>query len=154
MTEDTIDVPPPNEADFHKSEWPFYWITQTSSRYMQVLELRLKEIGMDIAYWRVLMSLYEDSALSISEISNYCIIKPNTATKIVQRMTAEGLVETGTRATDARVTEVRLTEMGHQMRRKARAIAEDVFARAFTDLSKEEQMILNLLLQKVFNRLS
>lgn len=154
MTDDTPEAPPPHEAEFHKSEWPFYWITQTSSRYLQVLEARLKPIGVDIAYWRVLMSLYEDNALSVSEISNYCIIKPNTATKIVQRMTTEGLVATGTRPTDGRVTDVFLTEKGHEMRRKARAIAEEVFASAFADLSKEEKMILNLLLQRVFNGLA
>lgn len=154
MTDEASDTLPLHEAKFHKSEWPFYWITQTSSRYLQVLEARLKPIGVDIAYWRVLMSLYEDSALSVSEISNYCIIKPNTATKIVQRMTVEGLVATGTRPTDGRVTEVFLTEKGHEMRRKARAIADDVFAGAFADLSKEEKMILNLLLQRVFNGLA
>ena len=94
MTNKTINPKPPHEAGFHKADWPFYWITQTSSRYMQVMEQRLKDIGMDIAYWRVLMSLYEDQALSISEISTFCIIKPNTATKIIQRMTAQGLVTT------------------------------------------------------------
>ncbi|CAN0578285.1 unnamed protein product [Ectocarpus sp. 12 AP-2014] len=120
---------------------------------MQIMEARLKDIGMDIAYWRVLMSLYEDQSLSVSEISTYCIIKSNTATKIIQRMTAQGLVVTTPSTRDRRITEVRLTEQGHTMRRKARAIADDVFARAFQDLSREEQMVLNLLLEKVFNKL-
>jgi DNA-binding MarR family transcriptional regulator len=142
-----------DEKGFHKSDWPFYWIAQTSSRYMQVMEKRLKTVGMDVAYWRVLMSLYEDQALSISEISNYCIIKPNTATKIIQRMIAQDMVVTGPRASDGRVTEVSLTEKGHKMRRQARSIADEVFDLAFQDLSREEQMVLNLLLQKVYNRL-
>ncbi|MBB96062.1 MAG: MarR family transcriptional regulator [Rhodobacteraceae bacterium] len=153
MTNKTINPKPPHEAGFHKADWPFYWITQTSSRYMQVMEQRLKDIGMDIAYWRVLMSLYEDQALSISEISTFCIIKPNTATKIIQRMTAQGLVTTAPSERDGRRTEVRLTEAGHTMRREARAIADEIFARAFEDLSREEQMVLNLLLEKVFNKL-
>lgn len=154
MNETRNDDPiPPHEADFHKADWPFYWITQTSARYMQVMERRLKETGMDLAHWRVLMSLYEDQALSVSEISAYCVIKPNTATKIIQRMAAQGLVVTGPRARDARVTEVRLTDEGLGMRRRARAIADEVFQRGFRDLSREEQMVLNLLLQKVYNRL-
>lgn len=153
MTDDDRSFPPPQEAGFHKANWPFYWITQTSNRYMQVMERRLKTIGMDVAYWRVLMSLYEDQALSISEISTYCIIKPNTATKIIQRMTLQGLVTTGPRASDGRVTEVRLTDGGHEMRRKARAIADEVFVKAFEDLSREEQMVMNLLLEKVYRKL-
>ncbi|MGI3165708.1 MarR family winged helix-turn-helix transcriptional regulator [Pseudooceanicola sp. 200-1SW] len=153
MTDDSRSVPPPQEAGFNKANWPFYWITQTSNRYMQVMERRLKTIGMDVAYWRVLMSLYEDQALSISEISSYCIIKPNTATKIIQRMTLQGLVTTGPRPSDGRVTEVRLTPAGHEMRRNARAIADEVFVTAFEDLSREEQMVLNLLLEKVYRKL-
>ncbi|MBE3640594.1 MarR family winged helix-turn-helix transcriptional regulator [Mangrovicoccus algicola] len=145
---------PPHEAGFHKADWPFYWITQTSSRYMQVMETRLKAADMDIAYWRVLMSLYEDTALSISEISTFCIIKPNTATKIIQRMTAQGLVVTGSRASDGRVSEVSLTPAGHDMRRRARAIADEVFDHAFRGLSREEQMVANLILEKVFNNLT
>ncbi|SLN59753.1 MarR family protein [Aquimixticola soesokkakensis] len=150
---ETAQDQPPHEASFHKADWPFYWITQTSARYMQVMEARLKDIGMDIAYWRVLMSLYEDQSLSISEISAFCIIKPNTATKIIQRMTAQELVVTGARASDGRVTEVTLTQAGHDMRKKARAIADEVFKRAFEDLSREEQMVMNLLLERVFKKL-
>lgn len=142
-----------SEASFHKTNWPFYWITQTSNRYMQVMEGKLKAIGMDISYWRVLMSLYEDQSLSISEISNYCIIKHNTATKIIQRMQAQGLVCTGPRESDARVTEVTLTDTGHELRRRARKIADEVYEQAFEDLSPEEQLILNVLLKKVFLKL-
>ncbi|MEC7760594.1 MAG: MarR family winged helix-turn-helix transcriptional regulator [Pseudomonadota bacterium] len=144
----------PAEADFHKSNWPFYWITQTSSRYIQVMEGRLKGLGIDPTYWRVMMSLYEDQRLSISEISAHCILKPNTATKIVQRMQAQGLIETGPRESDARVTEVMLTAHGHELRRKARAVADEVFTRAFDGMSREEQLVLNMLLERVFNKLA
>lgn len=141
------------EADFHKANWPFYWITQVSARYMQVMERRLKSAGIDPSYWRVMMSLYEDQSLSISEISEYCIIKPNTATKIVQRMLAEDLIRTGPRASDARVTEVTLTEKGHDLRRKARTFADEIYTRTFSDMSREEQLVLNMLLERVFDRL-
>lgn len=149
MPADNIDP----ELGFQKSNWPFYWITQTSSRYIQAMEERLKTLGIDPTYWRVMMSLYEDQRLSISEISSYCIIKPNTATKIVQRMQAEGLVETRQRESDARVTEVMLTDKGHELRKSARAVADEVYSRAFDGMSREEQMILNLLLERVFNKL-
>jgi len=153
MTDQPTNPPPPHEAGFNKADWPFYWITQTSARYSQVLERELKRIGMDLAYWRVLMSLYEDQCLSISELSAHCIIKPNTATKIIQRMTAQGLVSTGARDSDARVTEVRLTAEGNAMRQQARALADQVFERAFVELGREERMLLNLLLEKVYRHL-
>ena len=68
MTDDSRSVPPPQEAGFHKANWPFYWITQTSNRYMQVMERRLKTIGMDVAYWRVLMSLRGSGAVDLRDL--------------------------------------------------------------------------------------
>ena len=82
----------PQEDRFRKQDWPFYWITQVSARYMQVMEVRLKRIGLDVPSWRVLMCLHEDDWLSVSQIADYSIIKLNTATRIIQRMESQGLV--------------------------------------------------------------
>ncbi|MBT9386500.1 MarR family transcriptional regulator [Pseudooceanicola sp. CBS1P-1] len=141
------------EARFRKQDWPYYWITRTSARYFMAMEKRLKPIGLDVPRYRVLMSLYEDEYLSVSEIAEFCIIKLNTATKIIQRMVADGLVTTRQRPTDARVTEVTLTGKGDAQRKKARAIAAMIFDHSFPDVSPEEQVVLNGLLERVFRRL-
>ncbi|MEQ5872446.1 MarR family transcriptional regulator [Sagittula sp. NFXS13] len=153
QTEDQNPGRPETEPYFSKTDWPFYWITQTSNQYNMVMEQRLKAEGLDITYWRVLMSVYEEPALSVSEIARLCIIKLTTATKIVQRMAAQGLVTTAPRQTDGRVTEVTLTSEGHQLRRKARAVADEIFRAVFDDMSREEKMVMNLLLEKVFHKL-
>ncbi|QPM90341.1 MarR family winged helix-turn-helix transcriptional regulator [Pseudooceanicola algae] len=141
------------ERDFQKQDWPYYWITRTSARYLLAMEKRLKAAGLDVPRWRVLMTLYEDEHLSVSEISEVCIIKLNTATKIIQRMVADDLVTTRPRARDARVTEVALTPKGDARRHEAHAIAEQVFAASFGDFSVEEQVLLNAMLQRVFTSL-
>ncbi len=149
----TADSIVDSEGRFRKQDWPYYWITRTSSRYFLIMEKRLKAIGLDVPRWRVLMSLYEDEYLSVSEIADLCIIKLNTATKIIQRMVADDLVMTRQRPTDARVTEVALTPHGDGRRREARLIADQVFATSFGDFSAEEQRMLNALLERVFTRL-
>ncbi|NIZ07909.1 MarR family winged helix-turn-helix transcriptional regulator [Pseudooceanicola sp. HF7] len=141
------------EGRFRKQDWPYYWITRTSARYFLTMEKRLKPVGLDVPRWRVLMSLYEDEYLSVSEISDLCIIKLNTATKIIQRMMADGLVTTRSRPSDARVTEVTLTALGDARRKEARAIADEVFAASFGDFTTDEREVLNSLLQRVFTRL-
>ena len=120
---------------------------------MQVLESRLKPLDLDMARWRVLMSLYEDEHLSVSEIADYAVIKLNTATKIVQRMIIDGLVVTRVRPNDGRVTEVCLTAEGDRMRQLARKEADHVFASSFVDISPVELAQLNGLLEKVFVQL-
>ena len=140
-------------SEFRRRDWPFYWITQTSAHYHRTMEQRLKPKGLDIPRWRVLMSLYEDDWLSVSEISAACIMKLTTATKIIQRMAAEGMVVTRRSQTDRRATEVSLTEEGIRQRERAFQTAGEVFAPAFADLSAEDSRTLNLLLEKVFTRL-
>lgn len=141
------------EGRFRKQDWPYYWITRTSARYLMAMEKRLKPIGLDVPRWRVLMSLYEEEHLSVSQISDFCIIKLNTATKIIQRMVGDGLVTTRPRPGDARVTEVALTPLGDTRRKEARIIADKVYQASFGDMSAEEQRVLNGLMERVFHRL-
>lgn len=152
-----MDQPAQNSAvdapEFRRRDWPFYWITQASARYHQVMEPRLKAKGLDIPRWRVLMSLYEDDWLSVSSIADACIIKLNTATKIIQRMVADGLVITRPSQTDKRATEVSLTAEGIRQRGIALAIAEEVRATALADLTPEDHKALNTLLERIFDRM-
>ncbi|MFD1624113.1 MarR family winged helix-turn-helix transcriptional regulator [Azospirillum griseum] len=136
-----------------RRNWPFYWISRVNARYVQVLETRLKPINLDMPRWRVLMSLHEDEHLSVSEIAEFSVLKLNTATKIVQRMLADGLVVTRTSPVDARATEVSLTPHGDRMRQLAMVEADRILASSFLDIPPEDIATLNTLLQKVFNQL-
>lgn len=138
---------------YMKRNWPFYWISQVNGRYVQVLERRLKPIELDMPRWRVLMSLYEDGYLSVSQIAEFSVLKLNTATKIVQRMMLDGLVKTRSSPSDRRVTEVTLTAKGDKVRQKALIEAEKILAASFVSISPEELKALNTLLEKVFNQL-
>lgn len=136
-----------------KKDWPFYWVSRVNARYVHVLERRLKPLDLDMARWRVLMSLHEDEHLSVSEIADYSVIKLNTATKIIQRMIADGLVVTRVRPTDGRVTDVCLTPEGDRLRQLARKEADQVFSSTFVNISPKELAQLNGLLEKVFTQL-
>lgn len=137
---------------YMKRSWPFYWISQVNGRYIQVLERRLKPIGLDMPRWRVLMTLYEDEYLSISQIAESSVLKLNTTTKIVQRMVAEGLVTTR-QGKDARVTEVTLTEAGEKQRHCALAEAQKILTSGFVNITPKELTTLNSLLEKLFTHL-
>lgn len=129
-----------------KKTWPFYWVSQINAAYENALERRLKHLGIDIARWRALMSLYDDGHLSISEISEHSAQKLNTTTKVVQRMVKDGLVTTRVRPTDRRVTEVSLSEKGEDLRREAFKEAQTIYALAFGD---EEATDIDALNQKL-----
>ncbi|ATN32295.1 MarR family transcriptional regulator [Rhizobium sp. ACO-34A] len=136
-----------------KRNWPFYWVSRVNARYVQILEKRLKPVGVDVPRWRVLASLYEDTYLSISEISEFSTMRLNTTTKVVQRMIADGLVTTRVRPTDARVTEACLTPEGDRLRELAMIEALHIFDAAFRNVTDEEMATLNVILEKVFEPL-
>ncbi len=136
-----------------KVEWPYYWIARVNARYGIEMEKLLKPNGLDVSRWRVLSSLSEHGSLGVSDISEYCVLKLNTTTKIVQRMTAEGLVTTQPSRADARVTEVTLTRKGEAAARSASRSAQQVFERTLSDFSADEILLLNGLLQRVFDKL-
>jgi len=144
---------PQADPPFHRAEWPFYWIARVTGRYFQTMETALERIGIDVPSYRVLMTLYEDQHVSVSAIADACVIKLSTATRIVQRMTSDGLVVTRPSPNDRRVTEVSLTTKGETLRHQARAIAEGVLAKAFEGVPDAERQRLNRLLAGVFDRL-
>ncbi len=138
---------------FHRVEWPFYWIARVTGRYFQTMERALASLGIDVPSYRVLMTLYEDHHVSVSAIADACVIKLNTATRIVQRMAGAGLVRTRPSRTDRRVTVVSLTPKGEVLRHQAWAIAESVLDKAFAGVADAERAALNHLLAGVFDRL-
>lgn len=153
MMSNAFPLPDDTHADFRKTDWPFYWIVRVSAVYTQVMESVLKPMGLDVPAWRVLMSLHEGRSLSVSEVADFCVIRLNTMTKIIQRMTAEGLVERHQSRSDGRVTEVRVTAKGEQARQLAWAEAERVFAAGFEGIGPVEIDAMNAALQRAFTNL-
>lgn len=148
-----MTLEPEDDPVFRKADWPFYWLTRASARYLLHIEVALKAIGLDVPRWRVLMSIHESGCASVSEIADQAIVKLPTMTKIVQRMQADGLVICRPRATDARVTEVLLTPSGLNARQQAWSEADRIYRKAFGAMSKRDIEKLNALLVRVFDNL-
>ena len=148
-----MSTPADQDQSFRKADWPFYWLTRASARYLQHMEVALKAIGLDVPRWRVLMSIHESGCASVSEIADQAIVKLPTMTKIVQRMQLDGLVICRPRATDARVTEVLLTPAGLIARQQAWNEADRIYQRAFGAMADKDIAKLNQLLTRVFDSL-
>ncbi|WP_244906159.1 MarR family winged helix-turn-helix transcriptional regulator [Celeribacter ethanolicus] len=137
------------DTEHFRDTWPYFWIDRANAYYMRALDKRLKPLGIDTPRWRVLMSLYEQDYMSVSEIAEFSTLKLNTTTKIVQRMVAAGLVETRVRPTDGRVTEVCLTGKGDDLRAKALGEVNRIRDESFYNTSPAELQTLNEILAKI-----
>ncbi|PZU60947.1 MAG: MarR family transcriptional regulator [Sphingobium sp.] len=128
----------PGSASFQLDKYPFFQLNRLVSRYNIVIEARLRSIGLDIPYWRVLMTLGEHSPRGVRDIAEAAIIPLSTMTRIVQRMTAAGLVTTQPSALDARVTEVELTELGRERLADAREAAAPIYAQIIRGIDEAD----------------
>jgi DNA-binding MarR family transcriptional regulator len=144
----------PGTAQFQVSSYPFYLVNRLTSRYNSVIEKSLKQVGLDIPSWRVLMVLGEANPRSVRDLADASVIPLSTMTRIVQRMGASGLVQSAVSRQDARVTEVSLTALGEAKLAEARAAASPVYHRLIRDVSARDFDKLTSLLGQLYDNLS
>lgn len=149
----TADVEPVDPA-FHREEFPFYWIVNVHARYTQMMEITLKKSQLDVSRFRVLMVTHQYGKASISQISEYAMVKMPTVTKIVGRLRDDGLVTTAVSEADARVTEVMLTAVGVEKVEEANRLASKVFDKGFKGMTAAQVEKMNLSLGKILDNLN
>jgi DNA-binding MarR family transcriptional regulator len=143
----------PFKEHFSYRSWPFYWLARASGRYRASMEEQLKGTGLDMARWRVLMTLHEDRVSSVSRIAEHSSAKLPTMTKIVQRMEADGLIARRPQAGNEKISEVVLTDSGEQAGDEAWKAANHLYARAFSGMGEDEIATLNRLLERLADNL-
>lgn len=143
----------PGTAQFQVSNYPFYLVNRLTSRYNAVIEAKLRDIALDIPSWRVLMVLGESNPRGVRDLANASVIPLSTMTRIVQRMSAAGLVVSSASPADARVTEVRLTDLGHAKLAEARTATSPIYRQVIRQLSAREFDKLISLLNLLYDNL-
>ena len=143
-----------DETEFHREEFPFYWIVNVYARYTQTVEIALKKIALDVSRFRVLMITHQYGEASISQISEYALAKMPTVTKIVGRLRDDGLVTTASSERDARVTVVMLTDAGKQKVAEAMPLVGKIFDKGFKGMSASQVEKMNQSLSKVLDNLN
>ena len=120
---------------FNLDNFPYYWITQVHSQYVQNVDHALKKYGLDNSRRRILQALKSKPNASVSDLSEMVICKMSTTTKIIYRLKDEGLVRTYCCEDDARITRVVLTHLGEQMVQKINDLSHVVLDQSFEGLT-------------------
>lgn len=144
----------PESPDFRFEEFPFYWLARTYDLYESEVEKVLKKLGTDLPSRRVLMMLQLHGTVSVSELATHSILKLSTATRIVQRMRDEGLVDTQTNEEDARITNVLMTEKGRELLDRIQAATHKIYVRSYQSLGDPQLEKLTQTLQVIFRNLA
>lgn len=135
---DPRELGDPGTVAFQLEKYPFYLLNRLVSRYNVVIESRLKAIGIDIPYWRVLMVLGQKSPRSVGQLAEAAVIPFSTMTRIVQRMVTAKLVVCRPLESDNRVIKVTMTAQGKRKLSEARMITAPVYAQIIQGFSIED----------------
>jgi MarR family transcriptional regulator, transcriptional regulator for hemolysin len=97
---------------------------------------RARELGTTRAQWAVLSRLQRCEGVKQNELAEALDIAPITLGRLVDKLTAAGLVERRDDAADRRAHRLYLTDEAEPTLRRLAALAEDVMARALSGLDE------------------
>lgn len=155
MAEDLRPFGDPGSDAFRVNAYPFYLLNRAVSRYNIVIEAELRTIGIDIPTWRVLMILGEHPLrpTPIAEVAKTAVINISTMTRILERMTKAGLVDSVPSGTDGRVTCLRLTALGEEKLIAARGVTAPFYRKLIRRFSARDFAKLLELLNRLHDNL-
>jgi MarR family transcriptional regulator, organic hydroperoxide resistance regulator len=87
---------------------------------------RLAGIGLTYPQYLVMLALWEQQPLSLSDLGDRLFLDSGTLSPLVKRLEAQGLVLRTRRAADERVVDVELTPAGQRLRVPAQEVQAEV----------------------------
>jgi DNA-binding MarR family transcriptional regulator len=138
----------PGSDAFRVDAYPFYLLNRAVSRYNVIIEAELRQLGIDIPTWRVLMILGEQTPLPIAQVARSAVINLSTMMRIVERMAKADLVATAPNPDDRRMTDLSLTDAGRAMLAAARGTTAPLYRKLIRGISARDfSKLLGLLNQ-------
>jgi MarR family transcriptional regulator, organic hydroperoxide resistance regulator len=128
-------------------------LTLAARRHRSRIGAHLSSIGLFPGQDQVLRALTHTDGLTMGEIATLLNIRPPTASKMIARMGAEGLVERRGKGDDARLVAVFITEEGTTRATDLDRIARRIEKEALAGLDDKDARRLRKLLKKVAKNL-
>jgi MarR family transcriptional regulator, organic hydroperoxide resistance regulator len=128
-------------------------LTLAARRYRSRMGAHLSGIGLFPGQDQVLRALLHTNGLTMGEIATLLNIRPPTASKMIARMGAEGLVERRSKGDDARLVAVFISEEGRTRATDLERIARRIEKDALAGLDDKDARRLRKLLKKVAKNL-
>jgi DNA-binding MarR family transcriptional regulator len=139
----------PGSKNFTLDYYPFYLLNRAVARYNVVIDAELRQIGIDIPTWRVLMILGEKSPQPIGQIAKLAVINISTMMRIVEKMLKADLIRSIPSESDGRITELKLSATGRSKLTAARSVTSPVYKKLIRGIGSEDfsemLRLLNLL---------
>jgi DNA-binding MarR family transcriptional regulator len=126
-----------------------YLLGQANHALYKDFDAQVRAAGLSSIEWRVLATLHDSEALTVSDLANEVLSKQPTVTKLVQRMAEQKWVVLHACPTDQRRTLVSATAAGRRLVKPLVEAARQHEARMLRTLGASEKAALRKLLEKI-----
>lgn len=92
-----------------------YIVSTLSRQFTTLLEKTLRQKGLSISNWRVLLCLSKNEQKTLNEIVDYTFLPQSTLSRSLARMEERKLIVRRLRSDDRRTYNIEITDYGHQM---------------------------------------
>lgn len=131
-----------------------YLISYAQKMSHRGLTERLKNHGVTVAQWVVLVVLWEIDGLTQKELSERVSVETPTLSRTIDRMERDGLVKRDRNVRDRRQVHVNLTEHGAALWRELVPEAEANLEQALKGFSPQDETQLCALLKRVIKNMT
>jgi DNA-binding MarR family transcriptional regulator len=104
----------------------------------------LKERGLpeiSVAYFAVLLALWEDDGLSISDLGEKVQLEKSTMTSLIDRMEAAGLLRRDDHPTDRRAYKICLTPRGRELEQNLDQVVTEAYERLTRGIANKDLQV-------------
>ena len=146
------ETPTDDQASTELTNCPYYLITRTGLLVTAALKRELREAGVDQvrpAYLGVLMSLWREDGLNVSELGRRAGLEPSTMTGLLDRMERDDLVVRSADPADRRAHRIELTEVGRRVERPVTTVVERALTKSLEGIAEDELEQVKAVLRRV-----
>jgi len=108
----------------------------------------LKKLGLTYAQYLVMLSLWEEDGVTISQISEKTFFDSGSLTPLIKRLTDKGYISVSSSKVDLRQKMVSLTKRGGKLKDEALVLVDELSA-CFSSITYSESMTLKKILNKL-----
>ena len=131
-----------------------YELVQLARTHRNRAEELLNPLGLHTGQEMTLFLLWEEEGQTHSQLAERMCVEPPTASKMLQRMEAAGLLVRRTDPEDARISRVYLTERGRSLKEPVLDAWKRLEEETLKGLTETEQALLRRLLMQMRANLS
>ncbi len=129
-----------------------YWLRFVSNHVSHAFAAKVEGSGVTVAEWALMRTLFERDGASPSAVSDSMGMTRGAITKLVDRLSAKGLVVRGAGGTDQRTQSLALTRAGRALVPALAALADRNDAEFFGHLKPSQRAALEGLLKDIVRR--